>query len=313
MTRLIARRLLLAIPLIFVVSFLTFALTALAPGDPATTILGASATPQQVSALSQQLGLSDPIWLQYWHWLQDAVQGDLGVSLVSSQPVVDAISSRLPVTLSLVVGATLLSAVLGVGLGVFSAVRGGAAGRATDALAMVGFAIPNFWLGWVLVYFFAVKAQLLPATGYVEFAESPSGWLESLILPVITLAAVGVTGIAKQTRDAMREAMSREFIGTLRAAGISESRIVFRHALKNAAIPVVTVIGLFFVGMLGGAVLVETVFVMPGLGSLAVSSAKAGDLTLVEGTVVVFCIGVVIANLFVDVAYGWLNPRARIR
>lgn len=313
MTRLVARRLLLALPLLFVVSALSFVLTALAPGNPAATILGSSATPEQIDALSRQMGLDNPLWVQYWDWLRDALTGDLGESLLSSQSVASTLSARLPVTLSLVLGGTLVSAVLGVALGAFSAIRGGAMGRATDALATLGFAIPNFWLGWVLVDLFAVRAHLLPATGYTDFAESPSGWLESLILPVATLAAVGVTGIAKQTRDSMQEVMSRDFITALRADGLSERRIIFRHALRNAAIPVVTLIGVYFIGMLSGSVVVESIFAMPGLGSLVVSSAQSGDLTTVQGIVVILCIAVVIANLVVDCAYGWLNPKARLQ
>lgn len=312
MWRLILRRLLVAVPLLFVVSALTFVLTSLAPGNAAETILGSSATPAQVAALQRRLGLDQPLWLQYWQWLEHAVRGNLGESLVSSQSVGSALAARLPVTLSLVAVATVASALLGVGLGMVSALRGGVLGRMIDGLAMLGLAIPNFWLGLVLVDLLAVKVHLLPATGYVDFSQSVPGWARSLVLPVATLAAAGLTGIAKQTRDSFREVMGREFIMALRADGITEWRIVFRHGLRNAAIPIVTLVGVFFVGMLGGTVLVESVFVLPGLGSLAVSSAQSGDLTMLQGIVVVFCIIVVIVNLLVDMAYGWLNPRARL-
>jgi peptide/nickel transport system permease protein len=312
MRRLIARRLLLAIPLLFVVSFLSFALVAIAPGDPAADILGMNATAAQDAALDRQLGFDQPVPVQYWHWLVNALHGNFGTSYASSQPVLSIVNSGLGITLSLVIGATLLTAVLGIGLGTLSAIRGGAAGRVTDAVAMLGFAIPSFWLGLVLQDLFAVHARLLPATGYVPFGQSPLGWLRALILPVVTLAVTGMTGVAKQTRDSMRDVLHRDYIDALRADGLSEWRIITRHALRNAAIPVVTALGTIFVGMLGGTVLVETVFSMQGLGSLVVSAAGEHDLPVIEAITVYFTVGVVIVNLLVDLAYGWLNPRARV-
>jgi peptide/nickel transport system permease protein len=312
MRQLIARRLLLAIPLLFVVSFLSFALVAVAPGDPAVDILGLNATRAQDAALDRQLGFDQPVPVQYWHWLVNALHGDLGTSFASSQPVLTVVDSGLGVTLSLVIGATLLTAVLGIALGTLSAIRGGAAGRLTDAFAMLGFAIPSFWLGMVLQDVFGVHAHLVPATGYVPFGQSPAGWIRSLILPVITLAVAGMTGVAKQTRDSMRDTLHRDYIDALRADGVPEWRIITRHALRNAAIPVVTALGTIFAGMLGGTVLVESVFSMQGLGYLVVSAAGQHDLPVIEAITVLFTIGVIIVNLLVDLAYGWLNPRARV-
>jgi peptide/nickel transport system permease protein len=222
------------------------------------------------------------------------------------------VNAGLGVTLSLVIGATLLTALFGIGLGTLSAIRGGAAGRVTDVFAMLGFAIPAFWLGLVLQDLFGVHMHLLPATGYVPFGQSPSGWLRSLILPVVTLAVGGMTGVAKQTRDSLRDTLHRDYIDALRADGVSEWRILTRHALRNAAIPVVTVLGTIFVGLLGGTVLVETVFSMPGLGYLIVTSTGGHDLPVIEAITVYFTVGVVIVNLLVDLAYGWLNPKARV-
>ena len=313
MIRLIVRRLLLAVPLLLIVSTLTFVLTAVAPGDPAATILGSSATPESIAALNAKLGLDDPIVVQYWHWLENAVTGDLGTSVVTSQSVGQAIGTRLPTTLSLVLLGTLVAAVVGIGLGMVSALGGRRLGRVTDILAVVGYVIPNFWLGLMLVYFLSVRLGWFPATGYVGLGDSPGGWLRSLVLPVIALAVMGATAVAKQTRDAMREVMGREFITALRADGFSERQIVFRHGLRNAAIPIVTVTGVLFIGMFGGTVLVESVFVLPGLGGLAVSSAQTGDLTTLQGVAVVFCLAVVVANLAVDLAYGWLNPKVRVQ
>lgn len=306
-----ARRLLMAVPLMFVVSILTFVLTSLAPGNAAQARLGASATAEQIAAMEHQMGLDKPLWTQYWNWLENVASGDLGTSMVSSQPVGDAISSRLPVTLSLVIVATLASALLGIGLGMVSALRGGVLGRVIDGLAMVSFAVPTFWLGLVLVDFLAVRIHLLPATGYVGLTESFPQWLRSLALPVVALAAAGLTGIAKQTRDSFREVMTREFITALRADGVPERRIIFRHGLRNAAIPIVTLVGLFFISMLSGSVLVESVFSLPGLGSLAVASAQSGDMMMLQGIVVVFCALVVVVNLLIDLGYGLLDPRGR--
>jgi peptide/nickel transport system permease protein len=312
MLRLVARRLGLAIPLIFVVTFVTFVLVALTPGDPAATILGSYGTPSTDRALDVKLGFDQSVFVQYWHWLSKAIHGDLGMSILSGQPVSEQLTSRLSVTLSLVIGATLVSAVVGVALGTLSARRGGRIGRVTDGMAMLGFAVPSFWLGLVLVDLFALNLRWFPATGYVSFAQSPTRWFESLVLPVITLAAGGVTMVTKQTRDSMREVLAKDFIDALRADGVPEWRIVYVHALRNAAIPVVTLLGTFFVGLLGGAVLIEGVFALPGLGSLAVSASSQHDLPVIQGIALYFCIIVVAVNLIVDVLYGWLNPRARV-
>jgi peptide/nickel transport system permease protein len=304
---------LLAAPLLLIVSVLTFVLTKIGPGDPAATILGTSATPESIAALNHKLGLDVSLPVQYWNWLRSAVTGDLGTSVVTSQSVGEAIGQRLPATLSLVFLGTLVSAVVGVGLGMVSAVRGGILGRVTDVLSIVGFVIPNFWLGLVLVYLFAVTLGWLPATGYTSFSESTGGWLRSLVLPVVAVSVMGITGIAKMSRDAIREVMSRDFVTALRADGFSETRIIFVHALRNAAIPIVTVTGVLFIGMFGGAVLIESVFVLPGIGGLAVTSARTGDITTLQGVAVVFCLIVIAANLVVDLLYGWLNPKVRVQ
>jgi peptide/nickel transport system permease protein len=312
MLRLIARRLLLAIPLLFIVSFLSFALVAIAPGNPAADILGLNATRAQYAAVDRQYGFDQSVPVQYWHWVLRALHGNLGTSYTSQEPVTSIINSSLGITLALVFGAAILTAVLGVGLGTLSAIRGGVTGRLTDAFAMLGFAIPTFWLGMVLQDIFGVHLRLLPATGFVPFGQSPSGWLRSLILPVVTLAVGGMTGVAKQTRDSMRDTLHRDYIDALRADGAPEWLIIWRHALRNAAIPVVTLLGTILVGMLGGTVLVETVFSMQGLGYQVVTAANGHDLPVIEAITVYFTIGVVIVNLLVDLAYGWLNPRARV-
>ncbi|HTW10588.1 MAG TPA: ABC transporter permease [Acidimicrobiales bacterium] len=311
MLRLVARRLVLAVPLLFVVSTSTFLLVALIPGNIARTIVGAQATEQQYLSLRNSLGLELPLYTRYWHWLERALHGNLGVSLFSQQSVTSMLDSRLAPTLSLVIGATAVSALVGVALGLVGALRPGAIDWLVDVTALVGLAVPSFFLGLVLVSWTAVSLRVLPAIGYVPMGTSLSGWLKSLVLPVLTLSAGGIAVVAKQTRDAMRDVLERPFIRTLRASGLSSRSIVLKHALRCAAIPIVTVIGLVFIGVLSGAVVVESVFAFPGLGSLAVQATSESDLPLIQGIVIYFTIFVIAVNLCVDIVYGLLDPRVR--
>jgi peptide/nickel transport system permease protein len=309
--RVVVRRLVLAVPLLFVVTVLSFVLISLTPGDPALEILGTHATPETHAALRRAMGLNLPLYEQYWRWLQHAVQGDLGASVFSEQPVTDMISARLPLTLWLMVGALLVTLVVGVALGVFSAVRGGVPGRIVDAFTLVAFALPSFWIGAVMIALFAVNLRWLPATGYVPLAESPGEWLRSLVLPVVALALGGVAGVAKQTREAMLDVLGSEYIRMARASGVSRNSILFRHALKSASIPVVTVLGLQAVGLLGGTVLAESIFALPGLGGLTVEASARHDLPVVQGVVLYITVMTVSINLVIDLIYTWLNPRVR--
>jgi len=241
---LIGRRLALSIPLLLIVPTATFLLAALIPGDVTRTILGADASQAQYEQLRRSLGLNEPLVIRYWAWLGHAVHGNLGISLFWQQPVTSLLDSRLQVTLSLVIGSTALAAAFGMILGTLAALHAGALGRAVDAIALAGLAIPNFFLGLLLIAWFAVTLRVFPATGYVPLTQSPGGWIRSLVLPVVTLAVPGIAVIAKQTRDAMREVLGRPFIRTLQAAGLPRRSIIGRHAMRNAAIPVVTVTGL---------------------------------------------------------------------
>lgn len=310
--KLVGRRLLLSVPLLFIVSSSTFLLVALIPGDAARTIVGPDATQEQYAAVRHSLGLDEGVLTRYWHWLTGAVHGDLGTSLISQEPVTSVLDSRLGVTFSLVIGSTILAALVGIAFGVGGALRGGAVGRAIDMVALVGLAIPNFFLGLLLVSWFAVSIQLFPATGYVPFAESPGDWVRTLVLPTVTLAVPGVALVAKQTRDAMRDVLGRPFVRTLRASGIAQRSIVLKHALRSAAIPIVTVVGLIFVGSLSGTVIVESVFAMPGLGGLAVDATSQHDLPLIQGVAVYFTLIVIGVNLVVDLVYGLVDPRVRV-
>ena len=312
MWKLALRRLALSIPLALIASLISFVLMAFLPGDAARALLGPNATADQITALRQELGLDRPLWEQYVSWLSGAVQGDLGASLISRQPVVEILNGRLAPSLSLIIGATLVASLLGVVLGVIGA-RRGRAGALVDSGSLLALAVPDFWLGLVLVVVFAVNLGWLPPTGYVPLADNPVGWATSLVLPVVTLSLPAMARIAKQTRDAMSDALNRPFVRTLRAAAVSERSITYRHALRNAAVPILTVIGLAFIGALGGTVAVESIFAIPGLGSTAVSATASRDLPLIQGVVVYFTLIVIVVNLAVDLAYGYVNPRVRTR
>ncbi|WP_225848657.1 ABC transporter permease [Streptomyces sp. HPF1205] len=312
MLRLIGHRLLMSIPLLLIVSLIVFALEAIVPGDAARTILGENATDQSLAALRGQLGLNDPWLVRYGHWLLGAVHGNLGTSIISGVDVRSSLNGRLGVTLSLLVPSMLLSAVAGIALGFASAVRGGALGRFIDVVSLLGFALPSFWIALLLVTFFAVKLDLLPATGYQDFASSPAGWLKSIALPVLALSLQGITSVAKQTRDCVMEVLETDYVKFLRANGVHERSVRYRHVLRNAAIPVVTSLGLVSIGMLSGTVFIENVFVLPGLGSLATQATLDHDVPVILGVGVFFTLAVIVINLVIDLAYGLLNPKVRV-
>ncbi len=314
MFRATARWLAYSITLLFSVTVLTFVLSALAPGDAAKAILSGqttSYTPEQYQQLRHELGIDQPLPVQYWHWLYGLLHGDLGTDLFSGQPITQALNGRLGASLSLIIGTVLVSALVGVAIGVFSAVRGGFAGKLVNGVSLLGLAAPNFWLSLVLVELLAVQYPLFPATGYTAFGDGPLQWLRSLALPVLALSAGGSAFIARQTHDAMADVLARDFIVVLRAHGLPLRSIVFKHALRNAAIPVVTLLGLMFVSLLGGTVLIESVFAIPGLGQQAVAASSTHNLPMIEGIAFYFTVVVITVNLLVDLSYGWLNPKVR--
>jgi peptide/nickel transport system permease protein len=309
-----ARWLVSSLVLLFVTTALTFVLASMAPGDAAKSILSSqsgSYTAQQYQQVRHALGIDKPLPVQYWHWLDGVLHGSLGADLFSGQPVTQELNARLGPSLSIITGTVIVSGLAGVSLGIFSALRGGALGRLVDVVSLAGLAVPNFWLALVLVELLAVRVRAFPATGYAPLSADPGPWLRSIALPVLTLSAGGVAFIAKQTRDSLSEVMSRDFIVMLRARGLSRRSVVLRHGLRNAAIPVVTVLGLLLVSLLGGTVLVESVFSVPGLGQEAVTAAGSHDLPVIEGVAFYFTVVVVIANLLVDLSYRLLNPRVR--
>lgn len=313
MIRLILTRLALSILLVLIASAAIFFLMSLVPGDPARTILGANATPDLVARLREQLGLDRPLAVQYGAWLAGLLHGNLGESVLSGDPVISLIVARIPVTLSLLLLSTLVIAGLGTLLGLLSAIRGGVLGRFLDAISLVGLALPSYWVAIVLVALFAVAIRIFPATGYTAFADDPGRWLLSLILPVAALSLGGVTIVAKQMRDSALDVLSRDYIRVLRATGIRERTILFKHILRNAALPSLTVLGITIVGALTGAVFVENVFVLPGLGSLVTQATTSHDLPVVLGVGVFFTLFVIVVNLAIDILYGVLNPKVRVR
>jgi peptide/nickel transport system permease protein len=309
--RMVLRRLLSSVPLLFAVSALTFVLVSLVPGDPARTIAGEHATVAQYTAVRLQMGLNQSLPLQYWHWLVKAVHGNLGSSLFSGEPVAQLLGNRLPVSLSLIISGTAVSGVLGVALGLFSAQRGGFMVKAVDGLSLFGLGVPPFWLALVLVEVFAVKLRWFPAIGYVPPATDPAQWARSLVLPVVSLSLGASAIIAKQTRDSVLDTLNKDFIRVMQANGFSRRSILYRHVLKNAAVPVVTVLGVVFVSLLAATVFVETVFAMPGLGLLIQQATLQHDIPVIQGAVLYVTLLVVLANLLVDLAYGLLDPRVR--
>lgn len=311
MIRLVRRWLLTSIPLVLGISVLTFVLASLVPGDAARAIAGVNATPEQYEAIRQELRLDDPLHQRYWDWLSGALHGDLGNSISSGDTVWHQLQVRLGVTLVLIIGSLAVAAVVGVGLGIASALRGGFVGRFVDIVSLLGLAVPPYWFGLVLAALFAVTWPVFPPSGYIPFSESPAGWFDSLVLPIATLGLTSSAHLAKQTRDGVLTELDKKYVTTLRTRGIKERTIIFKHVLRNAAPAVVTVLGLIFIGLLSGTVLVETVFVLPGLGGLAVTATAAHDVPIIQGIAVVLTMLVVLVNLLVEIAYAALNPKVR--
>jgi len=309
----ILRRLAAGVVLVLVVTALTFFLVYAGGNDIAFRILGDGATPEAAAELAQRLGLDRPVPVQYWDWLTGAVSGDFGQSFFGPEQVGATLAIRIPVTLSLVAVSIVLTAVLGIVLGVSSARRGGTLDRATQVVSVVGFALPSYWIALVLVLTVALPfPRLFPATGYVAPDVSTTGWVLSIALPSIALTIGGVATIAQQVRGSMVDTLRLDYIRTLRSRGIPERAIVYRHALRNSAGPALTVLSLQFIGMLGGAIIIERVFALPGIGTLAATASLRGDIPVVMGVVAFAVFVVVVVNLLADITQGLLNPKVRV-
>lgn len=298
----IMRRLAMLVPILFGVSIIIFVMMRLVPGDPARQALGPEATGDQVALLRHQWGLDQPLPVQYLYWLKRAVQGDFGRSTVSRVPASQEIFTRFPATIELTVASMTVSIILGLVFGVAAAVKHNTLfDRSSMVVALIGVCTPSFWLGLMLMLLFSVKLGWLPSFG--------KGGIRHLILPALTLGTGASAIIARVTRSSMLEVLSEDYVRTARAKGLSERVVILGHALKNAFIPIITILGLEFGGLLSGAVITETVFAYPGLGLLLVNSINNRDFPIVQGALLLFAVQFVLVNLFVDVIYARVDPR----
>jgi peptide/nickel transport system permease protein len=312
MLRFLARRLIYLVPVLLVVSLLTFLIASLLPGDLAYVILGDQATPENVAALRHDMGLDQPIWWRYVGWLGHVLEGDLGRSFRTGQTVLQAVTERLPVSIELMLLAEAIGLLIGVPLAIVCAARaGGAFDRFVTGSAFAMLSVPTFLSAILLIYLFAVELHILPATGYVPFAEDPVGNLRFFILPALTLGLAEWPTIMRVLRSDMIATLQEDFIALARAKGLKSSRILFVHALKPSSLTLVTVTGINIGRLIGGAVIVESVFALPGIGRLLVSAIYTRDLIILQGAVLLVAAGFVAVNFIVDMLYAVLDPRIR--
>ena len=310
----IARRVASGVVLLFGISRLAFVLLNLAAGgNTARNILGDAATPEQIAQTERELGLDQPVLVQYWNWLLDALRGDLGRSYYTPQSVTQAVTDALPVSLSVLMPVVVVSGVAAFAIGLLCAVRRGWLDRAVQVVSTVVDAVPNFLVGVFLATLLGVQLALFPAVGYVSPSQSVLAWAVTLVLPVTALSLGAIAGIAQQVRSAAIGVLRQDYIRTLRSRGLSQRRIVLTSVLRNSSTTGLTMLGLQFVGLLGGSVVIEQVFALPGLGTLAVTNTTRGDLPLVMGVVVAAVAIVIAVNLLVDLVVAWLNPKARLQ
>jgi peptide/nickel transport system permease protein len=306
--RFVVGRLALTVPTLFAMTVFVFLIIHLVPGDPVRTMLGFRATPENVRTIRESLGLDQPLPEQYAHWIGGVLRGDLGEDYISHASLSTLIAQRLPVTLELTLLSMALALVVGVPLGVVSATGRRFSRLSASAFTIGGISIPDFWLGTLLILVFAAKLGWLPPTGWTSLAH-PVANLRYMALPVLTLAIGEAAYILRTTRASMQETLGRPFVSFLRAKGLSERSIVYRHALRTAALPIVTVAGIQFGVLLGGAIVVETIFGLPGLGKLVVTAINQRNYPVVQGSVLVIAALFIVVNLATDLLYGWLNPR----
>ena len=312
MTRYLLGRLLSAVPVLFVVSLVTFLLMWLVPGDISAEIGGTDATPADLAAIRERLGLDRPIWERALNWYGALFRGDLGYSYLLNRPVADAVLERLPVTLSLAALSLTLATAIGMLLGILAAVRHNTlVDQGAMVTALIGLSIPDFWFGIVLIILFGVWLGWLPTGGFVPLLEDPAGWAASMALPAFTLAVTQMGVIARMTRSSMLDVLGQDYIRTARAKGMGWSTVIFRHALRNAMIPIVTVVGVITGVVLSGAVVIETVFSLPGVGRLIIGAIQRRDFPVIQGGLLITACVFVFVNIVVDLLYGWFDPRVR--
>ena len=312
MLELICKRLLLAVPTLFLVSIMVFSLQKLLPGDPVLAMAGEERDPAVIAQLREQYHLNDPLPTQYLWWLGNALRGDLGTSLRTQEPVTTLIASKLPVTLELSLLAMIVALVVGISMGIVAAVRKNSwVDHTTNFVALSGISIPHFWLGILLILLFSVHLQWLPASGYVSLSESVSQNLKTLLLPALVLGTGLAATLMRHTRASMIAVLKADYIRTARAKGLLPKKVILKHAFRNALVPVITLTTLLFGELLGGAVLTEQVFTLPGFGKMIVDAVFNRDYAVVQGVVLVVAIGFLLLNLLADVLYVLINPKMR--
>jgi peptide/nickel transport system permease protein len=306
------RRLLSAIPVLFIVSLISFGLMRLIPGDPAASIAGPSATPAQIDQLRRDLGLDEPLLMQLLHYYQGLLQGDFGKSLLLGKGVLAATMERLPVTIGLSLYALVLTLLIGVTSGIIAALRQNTwVDQVAMMIAMLGISIPNFFLGLLMIIFFAVQLGWLPSGGYVPFSQDALGWLRSTTMPAISLALLQAGLLARITRSGMLEVLRQDYVRTARAKGLPERQVILKHALANALIPIVTVVGIIISLLLSGAVVTEALFSLPGMGQLLTQAVLSRDYPMVQGGLLLVTTFLVVVNILVDILYAMIDPRVR--
>lgn len=312
MLRYTIRRTLALVPALALVAVLTFLVIHIVPGDPAGAMLGTEATPERIAQLRQQLGLDKPLLRQFAEWAVRAMQGDLGQSFYLRQPVTESLMERLPLSLTLATLALVVSLAIGIPAGIVAAIfRNRAADAGVMAVAVLGISFPSFWLGLNFIYLFGVLLRWFPTGGYVPLTENLGAGLRHLCLPSVSLGILQAALIARITRSSMLEVLQQDYVRTARAQGLSEFRVVARHALRNAMIPIITVVGLSFGILLGGAVIVETVFTLPGIGRLVINAVARRDYPIIQGALLLAATSYILVNLAVDLLYAYFDPRIR--
>ena len=295
-----------------IVAVIIFLLVRIAPGDPVAILVGDNASPDQIQAVRKQLGLDDPIFVQFWRWASRVLVGDLGISIFSNEPVAKLIGQRLEPTLSLAVTTIILAVVVAVTAGIIAAWQVGTwIDRIVMGLSVASFSVPVFVVGYVLIYIFAIQLRWLPVQGYQPIGDGFVEWLRHLVLPSIALGLAYVALIARITRTAMLEVLAEDYVRTAHAKGVATGPVLLKHALKNAGVPIVTVIGIGIALLIGGVVITETVFNIPGIGRLVVDAIQTRDYPIIQGVILLFSGVYVIVNLLVDLTYTLLDPRIR--
>lgn len=313
MSRFLARRLLLTLPVLFFVSLIVFSLISLIPGDPARVLLGEEVSKETLEVLRKQLGLDRPLHIRYLYWLGRIVSGDFGKSVRDGRPVLDTLLQKLPTTIELAITSLLVAWAIAIPAGVIAAWKRRSAWDYTaTTVALAGISIPNFWLGIMLIYLLAVNLRLLPPSGYVEPWIDLSRNLRQMVMPSIVLGSGLAALVMRLLRSSLIEILATDYVRTAQAKGLNDRAVVLKHAMKNAMIPVVTIMGLQLSGLLGGAVITETIFAIPGLGRLAVESIFTRDYPMVQGVVLFAALAVVVTNVAVDMIYASLDPRIRL-